>query len=132
MDSTVRDIRNTEVGDYLWLWISDLDTAGLLANKQSAVVNYSHMIPSYRVDELLVRCYAKTGNKLLFRFYLTDRMDVMKQTILNYDTDFFSIELLSDDDYSVVFREKKMILHSVFAIGSDVLRFVQRYIIAKV
>ena len=62
-------------------------------------------------------------------------MDVMKQTILNYDTDFLSIRLGDSsqdvDPFTVVFRERKLALHSVFSIGPDVLRFIQRYIINK-
>ena len=98
--------------------MSDLGTAELLANRQSALVNYTKTVPFDRVDELLVRCYAKRGNTFLFRFFLTDRMDVMKQSILNYDTDFLTIHLSEKSDenesYTVVFREKKIFLHSVF------------------
>ena len=59
-------------------------------------------------------------------------MDVMKQTILNFDTDFLRIELSdhkSDEiPYKIEFRNRLMHLHSLIPIGPNVIQFIQRYI----
>jgi len=131
-----RSVRNyiyeTQPGDYLWLWLSD-------AKVEAKSFNYSEYLSSditTKTDELLVRCVSRLNNTLLFQLYPTDRMDAMRQTILQADTDLFTIRFdgSSNDNSAmqVLLGQKEMSIHSVFPIGKkQVVSFLRRYIETK-
>lgn len=125
-DSLLPDL---QIGDFLWLWYS--------TNTSSST--------SSKVEELLVKLlYDQAGNHYLFEVYPTNRLDQMRQTMLQKNKDFLFIQRRNltfpatngENDVSSLLRARlagrDVTIHAMIAVPKPhILRFLLNYILVK-
>lgn len=109
----VSDIRSAQPGDYVWLWYHTASTVG-------------HPIASRA--ELLVQCVNNFQDTIVFKYFPTNRIDTMGQSILAQNTDMLVVSILSNDRLEAALaRQQVDILNTIF-IGPRLEEFVWNYI----
>lgn len=106
---------NINVDEWVWLFYSHVDKDTLIEEKQ----------------KVLLRCIRKDLSITLFRFYPNDRVEIMKQTVMSRELEFFTLNstegIITMTD-NLGFSVK--ILGAVF-IGNDVLSYIKNYLLDK-
>jgi hypothetical protein len=142
-------------GDFVWLWLSPASTPvgsmhrhstaigvsgdAITASSASASASASAPPHTEAVDELLVRCRSRSNSTLVFDFFPSDRREQMKQTMLDRNTQFLTVQLpyseggLAESAGPAVahLAGQPMSLRSALYLGADVLEYLRRYLIRK-
>ena len=159
-------------GEYMWLWYTSMhpepgnssssdiiidkdgnihtttDSTGSSSNTLNLTERskYYNNWQTNEVSELLVRCKSRNNNTLIFQYFLTDRRDVMKQTQLNRDIDYFIIQLpttttttgtSNTNTISIYkqpiaqFQNTFVQIKSLIVLGSDIINYLRRFLLYK-
>lgn len=109
-DSISRRILSSALpGEFLWLWYSD----------QKIVTSR---------DQMLLQCVFKSDKLSLFRYFVSDRVITMRESILEKDTQFLT---WNNGVNKLMFEDKEIELHSVLFIGDNMMDYVLSYLYHK-
>lgn len=93
----VNDIKQTQVGDYLWTWLrhsySRNITSALLGATAASGEEEPIAPTSDSIEEVFLLCVGKSDTHWLFRLYPFNRRDQMEQSILTRDTEVVQIAI---------------------------------------
>ena len=112
---------NIDVGEWVWLFYSNINKRDLIEEKK----------------KVLLKCIKKDSSNTLFRFYPNDRLEIMKQTVMSRELEFFKLH--SDgkglkSDANIVMKDNHdysiNILGAVF-IGNNVVNYIRKYLSDK-
>ena len=110
-------LSNVMIGDYLWLWSASMKGLG---NK-------------VETSDVLLKCSSRTNNIVLFEFFVNDRRDAMKQTVLSKHTEYYSA-IIESNTGEIIFKNEKNVtidVRSVLYIGNDIVSYILRYLDMK-
>ena len=155
-------IENTMVGDYLWIhyspYVRSLSSSSSvnvgLDGSEIVERSFKGELPTKRGDveedfDVLLECVGRTNDKILFTYYLSDRRDAMKQSILSKDIHYFTYSLsdcysnsndnsdIGDNDdptrnpVLIDHKNSKIEANSIVFIGSDLIGFIRKYLVYK-
>lgn len=100
-------------GEYLWLWFS---------TTQSNLEIH---------DQLFLECVGVTNEKAIFKYAVSDRREVMEQTVLSKDTNYVTMLFDSSNNTPVFeFQGSDIILHGGFNLGSNALGYIKNYLLS--
>lgn len=113
---------NIDVGDWVWLFYSHVDKRALIEEK----------------EKVLLKCIKRDSSNILFRFYPNDRLDVMNQSVMSRELEFFKLQLADGKafkaDSNIVMKDNLdypiNVLGAVF-IGNDAVSYIKNYLIDK-
>jgi hypothetical protein len=138
-------------GDYVWLWhtrvhrgpgnvsYSSVTASGEVLPGGLTMADRSSYDNDWQTDEvaeLLVRCKSRSNSTLVFQYFHTDRRDVMRQSHLERDTDYFVVRLpaagaVPVTQPAVTFRGRAVQVRTLIVLGSDILNYVRRFLLTK-
>ena len=149
-----RSVGTSKKGDYLWVWYSVLpEKVTQYISSRSADVNLdgsgsesisssSSKLIERNIEEgieVLLECVASSDSKIIFKYYLADRRDAMRQSVLSKETQYFTytksfdslsankeIEISNGIMLDQTNSEIKM--NAIFFIGADVIGFIRNYL----
>jgi hypothetical protein len=98
LKSMLYTFENIRPGEYMWIWYSNEQPQRQQNQPFKAPGNdvlHSVAIPRdvNQVSELLLRLKSRSNSTLVFEYYMTDRRDIMHQSVLERDTDFLVMRL---------------------------------------
>lgn len=117
----IRNISLIKPGDFAWLWYKRTTVEAVI------------------VEEMLVKCIGSSGGIVVLQTYLTDRKAAMSRSALEQEIDLFVITLpfnSDNDDIQPIltgrgsFETHNMQFLSVFSMGSDLVGWIQTYILS--
>jgi hypothetical protein len=115
-------LSNVKVGDWVWIWYIMSPTIPPISEIEENT-------------EILLQCVQSSNNVLVFKYYYSDRIKAMHQTVFNRDTTFFTlnistISMKDNSKYTFTDNENRNILiQSAFIIGYDVLAYIRKYLV---
>lgn len=136
-------------GDYVWLWhtrvhrgpgnftsvgvsaTGDVTTGRIPLSERSS---YDNDWQTDEVSELLVRCKSRSNSTLIFQYFHTDRRDVMRQSFLDRDTDYFVVQLSPPGAAAqplATFRGRAVQVKTTIVLGADIVNYVRRFLLMK-
>jgi hypothetical protein len=125
-------IENAKVGEYIWIWFSSkLDENGAAQTATSS-----------SVDQLLLQCVLSTDSIVMFEFFDSNRIDTMRRTVLDGDTQYAiyhrnngssssSSSSSNSNKLEINIRNKAFNVHSAMSLGSNVVNFLLSYLYHK-
>lgn len=118
----LKKLSNVKVGDWVWLWYIMHPTIPPISEKDENT-------------EVLLQCVQSSNNVVVFKYYYSDRIKAMHQTVINRDTTFFTLNISSisidnGSKYSFIDNEnRKILIQAAFVIGHDIIGYIKKYLI---
>eukprot|EP00981_Chlorochromonas_danica_P002144 scaffold428_cov168-Ochromonas_danica.AAC.9 len=103
------------VGDYAWLWYRTNQTE---SDHQER-------------EELLVQCITSSPITMVFRFFPTNRKDIMKRSILHENLDVLVLRLNNSGQLSATLAGQDVVLYNSVTIGPNLEAFIWKYLFYK-
>ena len=138
-----KSLRTIEKGQYLSIWYHRSHVEESLAQLESSVDGRSRAVTESNGDlnlnvveeeaEVLLECVARTDSKILFKYHLSDRREVLNQDLLSKESTYFTYTLASGKDGPVMTDASGFNIDITFYefIGSDVVGFIREYLKKK-
>ena len=131
-------------GQYVSIWYHRSHVKMSLAQLESSVDGTSQTITGNNDDvnlndvvetdiEVLLECVARTQSKILFKYHLSDRRDVLSQDLLSKESTYFTYIVNSGTNGSLMTDASGFKIDITYYefIGSDVIGYIREYLKKK-